>query len=211
MLAAISAIGGKRLNISAKKNLLQLQVENTVGNPTGIYARGTDLTVSAATKGINILTRGLDGGNTLTNAVQLDALKDKAAKITINGPLSISMTGGLGGNGVAIQKSDRHGEKSYEADVASGIRINGNLKIAGEQTDQWGIPLNRENVFSRFNNAGILTQVEKSNVIVNGDANMTVYGNGVTANAKDSSVRIAGGGTIQVPAGMKYSYYALAA
>ena len=210
VLAAISATGGKRLNISAKNNLLQLQVENTVGNPTGIYARGTDLTVSAA-KGINILTRGLDGGNTLTNAVQLDAMKDKAAQLTINGPLSISMTGGLGGNGVAIQKSDRQGEKSYEASVASGIRINGNLKIAGEHTNEWGIPLNRENVFSRFNNAGILTQVEKSNVTVNGDVDMTVYGNGVTTNAKDSSVRIAGGGSIQVPAAMKYSYYALAA
>ena len=210
VLAAISATGGKRLNISAKNNHLQLQVENTVGNPTGIYARGTDLTVSAA-KGINILTRGLDGGNTLTNAVQLDAMKDKAAQLTINGPLSISMTGGLGGNGVAIQKSDRQGEKSYEASVASGIRINGNLKIAGEHTNEWGIPLNRENVFSRFNNAGILTQVEKSNVTVNGDVDMTVYGNGVTTNAKDSSVRIAGGGSIQVPAAMKYSYYALAA
>ena len=210
VLAAISATGGKRLNISAKKNLLQLQVENTVGNPTGIYAKGTDLIVSAA-KGINILTRGLDGGNTLTNAVQLDALKAKAAQLTINGPLNISMTGGLGGNGVAVQKSDRLGEKSYEASVASGIRINGNLKIAGEQTDRWGIPLNRENVFSRFNNAGILTQVEKSNVTVNGDVDMTVYGNGVTTNAKDSSVRLAGGGSIQVPAGMKYSYYALAA
>ncbi|EJP30244.1 autotransporter beta-domain protein [Selenomonas sp. FOBRC9] len=210
VLAAISATGGKRLNISAKKNLLQLQVENTVGNPTGIYAKGTDLIVSAA-KGINILTRGLDGGNTLTNAVQLDALKDKASKITINGPLNISMTGGLGGNGVAVQKSDRLGEKSYEASVASGIRINGNLKIAGEQTDRWGIPLNRENVFSRFNNAGILTQVEKSTVTVTGEVDMTVYGNGVTTNAKDSSVRLAGGGSIQVPAGMKYSYYALAA
>ena len=210
VLAAISATGGKRLNISAKNNLLQLQVENTVGNPTGIYARGTDLTVSAA-KGINILTRGLDGGNTLTNAVQLDAMKDKAAQLTINGPLSISMTGGLGGNGVAIQKSDRQGEKSYEASVASGIRINGNLKIAGAHTNEWGIPLNRENIFSRFNNAGILTQVEKSNVTVNGDVDMTVYGNGVTTNAKDSSVRIAGGGSIQVPVAMKYGYYALAA
>ena len=210
VLAAISATGGKRLNISAKKNSLQMQVENTVGNPTGIYAKGTDLTVSAA-KGINILTRGLDGGNTLTNAVQLDALKGKAAQLTINGPLNISMMGGLGGNGVAVQKSDRFKEKSYEASVASGIRINGNLKIAGEQTDQWGIPLNRENVFSRFNNAGILTQVEKSTVTVTGDVDMTVYGNGVTTNAKDSGVRLAGGGSIQVPAGMKYSYYALAA
>ena len=181
-----------------------------MGNPTGIYARGADLTVNAG-KGINVLTRGFNGGNSLTNAVQLDALKDKAAKITVNGALNISMTGGLGGNGVAVQKSDRYKEKSYEARVASQIRINGNLKIAGGETDQWGISLNRENVFSRFNNAGILTQVEKSNVTVRDDVDMTVYGNGVTTNAKDSSVRIAGGGAIQVPAGMKYSYYALAA
>ena len=210
VLAAISATDSRPLNINAGENILQLQVENTVGNPTGIYARGADLTVSAK-KGINILTRGSEGGNSLTNAVQLDALKNKATKLTINGPLNISMTGGLGGNGVAIQKSDRFGEKSYEARLASAIRINGNLKIAGTETDKWGIPLNRENVFSRFNNAGILTQVEKSDVTVDGDVDMTVYGNGVTTNAKDSSVHIAGGGSIQVPAGMRYSYYALAA
>ena len=210
VLAAISGTDGRLLNINAKKNLLQLQVENTVGNPTGIYAKGTNVTVSAS-KGVNIITKGFAGGNSLTNAVQLDAMKNKAARITINGPLNISMQGGFGGNGVAVQKSDRLGEKSYEANVASGIRINGDLKIAGERTDEWGIPLNRENVFSRFNNAGILTQVEKSNVTVTGDVDMTVYGNGVTTNAKDSSVRIAGGGSIQVPADMKYSYYALAA
>ncbi|MFC2729260.1 MAG: autotransporter outer membrane beta-barrel domain-containing protein, partial [Centipeda sp. (in: firmicutes)] len=210
VLAAISATDSRPLNINAGENILQLQVENTVGNPTGIYARGADLTVSAK-KGINILTRGSEGGNSLTNAVQLDALKNKATKLTINGPLNISMTGGLGGNGVAIQKSDRFGEKSYEARLASAIRIKGNLKIAGTETDKWGIPLNRENVFSRFNNAGILTQVEKSDVTVDGDVDMTVYGNGVTTNAKDSSVHIAGGGSIQVPAGMRYSYYALAA
>ena len=161
VLAALSATGSTPLTIAAGGNLLQLQVDNTVGNPTGIYARGADLTVSAG-KGINVLTRGFNGGNSLTNAVQLDALKDKAANITVNGALNISMTGGLGGNGVAVQKSDRYKEKSYEARVASGIRINGNLKIAGGETDQWGISLNRENVFSRFNNAGILTQVEKS-------------------------------------------------
>ena len=210
VLAAISGTDGRLLNINAKKNLLQLQVENTVGNPTGIYAKGTNVTVSAS-KGVNVITKGFAGGNSLTNAVQLDAMKNKAAQITINGPLNISMQGGFGGNGVAVQKSDRLGEKSYEANVASGIRINGDLKIAGERTDEWGIPLNRENVFSRFNNAGILTQVEKSNVTVTGDVDMTVYGNGVTTNAKDSSVRIAGGGSIQVPADMKYSYYALAA
>ena len=44
-----------------------------------------------------------------------------------------------------------------------------------------------------------------------GNVDMTVYGNGVTTNAVGSAVRIAGGGSIQVPAGTKYSYYALTA
>ena len=210
VLAAISNQNITRLNLGASSVALQLQVENSVGNPTGIYAgNGKNIIVSG--KEVNIITRGREGGNTLTNAVQLDAAKDKKAAITINAPLNISMTGGLGGNGVAIQKSDRHGEKSYEASVGSTIKINGNLKIAGANTNEWGIPLNRENVFSRFNNAGILTQVEKSDVTVTGNVDMTVYGNGVTTNAADSKVTIAGGGSIHVPAGTKYSYYALAA
>ena len=218
VIAAISGTNGNRLNINARKNSLQLQVENTVGNPTGIYAgNGTNVTVTA--QEVNIITKGLAGGNSLTNAIQLDAQKDKGSLLAVNGSVNISMSGGLGGNGVAIQKSDRLGEKSYEATAASKIRINGDLKIAGARTDEWGIPLNRENVFSRFNNAGILTQVEKSEVVIagssangkSGNADMTVYGNGVTTNAKDSKVRIAGGGHIQVPAGTKYSYYALAA
>ena len=209
VLAAIYA-ANDNINVNAAGHKLNLQVENTVGNPTGIYAgNGKNVTVDAAE--VNILTKGIAGGNTLTNAVQLDAAKDAASGITINAPVNISMTGGLGGNGVAVQKSDRHGEKSYEASVGSTIRINGNLKIAGANTDEWGIPVNREKVFSRFNNAGILTQVEKSNVTVNGNVDMTVYGNGVTTNAEGSAVRIAGGGSIQVPAGTKYSYYALAA
>ena len=208
VLAGVYAASGD-VRVNAAGRTLQLQVENSVGNPTGIYAgNGKSVTVDAAK--VNIITKGLAGGNSLTNAVQLDAAKDSAANITINAPVSISMSGGNGGNGIAVQKSDRFGEKSYEASAASAITINGDVKIAGETTDKWGIPLNRENVFSRFNNAGILTQVEKSNVTVNGNVDMTVYGNGVTTNAADSSVRI-GGGTIQVPAGMKYSYYALAA
>ena len=210
VLAAISNTSATRLNLGKFALALQLQVENSVGNPTGIYAgNGKNVIVNA--KEVNIITRGRVGGNTLTNAVHLDALKDKAAQITVNAPLNISMTGGLGGNGVAVQKSDRHGEKSYEATTASKIQINGNLKIAGANTNEWGIPINRENVFSRFNNAGILTQVEKSKVQVNQNVDMTVYGNGATTNAADSAVRIAGGGSIQVPAGTKYSYYALAA
>ena len=210
VLAAISNTSATRLNLGKFALALQLQVENSVGNPTGIYAgNGKNVIVNA--KEVNIITRGRVGGNTLTNAVHLDALKDKAAQITVNAPLNISMTGGLGGNGVAVQKSDHHGEKSYEATTGSSVTINGNLKIAGANTDEWGIPINRENVFSRFNNAGILTQVEKSKVQVNQNVDMTVYGNGATTNAADSAVRIAGGGSIQVPAGTKYSYYALAA
>ena len=209
VLAAIYAADGN-IDINAAGHKLNLQVENTIGNPTGIYAgNGKNVTVNASE--VNIITKGFANGNTLTNAIQLDAAKNAASGITINAPVNISMTGGLGGNGVAVQKSDRFGEKSYEAKKESSIRIAKDLKIAGASTDQWGIPINRENVFSRFNNAGILTQVEKSSVTVGGDADMTVYGNGVTTNAKDSKVTIAGGGSIQVPAGMKYSYYALAA
>ena len=208
VLAGVYAASGD-VHVNAAGRTLQLQVENTVGNPTGIYAgNGKNVTIDAGK--VNILTKELAGGNTLTNAIQLDASKDAASTVTINAPVNISMTGGLGGNGVAVQKSDRFGEKSYEAAATSAITINGDLKIAGTKTDQWGIPINRENVFSRFNNAGILTQVEKSKVTVNGNVDMTVYGNGVTTNAKDSSVYI-GGGAIQVPAGMKYSYYALGA
>ena len=208
VLAGIYAASGD-VHINAAGHTLWLQTENTVGNPTGIYAgKGKNVIVDA--DAVNIITRGLAGGNTLTNAIQLDAAKNKSAKITINAPVNISMTGGLGGNGVAIQKSDRLGEKSYEASQATQILLNGALKIAGARTDAWGIPINRENVFSRFNNAGILTQVEKSNITVRGPVDMTVYGNGVTTNANGSSVHL-GGGSIQVPSGMKYSYYALAA
>ena len=218
VLAAVSsATGTKNLTIGKSTLALQLQVENAVGNPTGVYA-GNGKNVNISAKEVNIITRGREGGNTLTNAVQLDAAKDKESQIFFNAPLNISMTGGLGGNGVAIQKSDRHGEKSYKASNYTKIQINGNLKIAGATTGEWGIPINRENVFSRFNNAGILTQVEKGTVLVlnpssgtGGNVDLTVYGNGVTANAADSAVRIAGGGSIQVPAGTKYSYYALAA
>ena len=208
VLAGIYAASGD-VHINAAGHTLWLQTENTVGNPTGIYAgKGKNVIVDA--DAVNIITRGLAGGNTLTNAIQLDAAKNKSAKITINAPVNISMTGGLGGNGVAIQKSDRLGEKSYEASQTTQILLNGALKIAGARTDAWGIPINRENVFSRFNNAGILTQVEKSNITVRGPVDMTVYGNGVTTNANGSSVHL-GGGSIQVPSGMKYSYYALAA
>ena len=65
-------------------------------------------------------------------------------------------------------------------------------------------------MLSRFNNAGILAQVENSRVDVSGTADMDVYGNGITTNAKNSTVSI-GGGEINVPKGMNYGYYTLGA
>uniref|UniRef100_UPI004024DF9F hypothetical protein n=1 Tax=Dialister sp. TaxID=1955814 RepID=UPI004024DF9F len=139
-----------------------------------------------------------------------DGGKNTASQITVNGDVNISMSGGYGGNGVAIQKSFRWGENSQESTASSAITIHGNLKIAGEDSATWGIPVNRENVLSRFNNAGILTNIEKSKVTVTGDVDMAVYGNGITTNARDSEVSI-GGGHIVVPQGTKYGYYTLGA
>ena len=84
------------------------------------------------------------------------------------------------------------------------------MKIAGKDSKTWGIPINWDNVLSRFNNAGILTNIEKSKVTVTGDVDMAVYGNGITTNARDSEVSI-GGGHIVVPQGTKYGYYTLGA
>ena len=217
VIAAIAGTGSSPLvNINARGHQLQLQVENTVGNPTGIYA-GNPKGVTVTATEVNILTKGKEGGNSLTNAIQLDPPKalglpaNRAMQLTVTGNTNISMTGGLGGNAIAIQKSDRFGEKSYETSGTTRIRINGDLTVAGARSDQWGIPLNRTNVLSRFNNAGILTQVDGSEVVVGKKTNMTVYGNGVTTNAAGSRVLLSGGGHITVPAGTKYSYYALAA
>lgn len=201
------------VDVNAEGYTLQLQVENSVGNPTGIYAGdGSNLTLTADR--VNIITKGLADGNSLTNAIQLDDLEGIGPTMTLNGDVNISMSGGLGGNGVAIQTHDRFGEYAFGSGSSAGIDINGNLKIAGTDTGKWGIPLNRENVFSRYNNAGILTHTSASMINVSGDVDMTVYGNGVSAGRGGeggTAVTLAGGGRIQVPAGMKYSYYALAA
>ena len=156
------------------------------------------------------MTSGYSSGNSLTNAIWNDGGKNTASQITVNGDVNISMSGGYGGNGVAIQKSFRWGENSQESTASSAITIHGNLKIAGEDSATWGIPVNQENVLSRFNNAGILTNIEKSKVTVTDDVDMAVYGNGITTNARDSEVSI-GGGHIVVPQGTKYGYYTLGA
>ena len=207
--AVIQAKDGKDITIDASGHTLQLASKNYIASPVGIYAgNGKNVTITADK--VDVVTSGYSSGNSLTNAIWNDGGKNTASQITVNGDVNISMSGGYGGNGVAIQKSFRWGENSQESKVSSAITIHGNLKIAGEDSTTWGIPVNRENVLSRFNNAGILTNIEKSKVTVTGDVDMAVYGNGITTNARDSEVSI-GGGHIVVPQGTKYGYYTLGA
>ena len=207
--AVIQAKDGKNITIDASGHSLQLASKNYIASPVGIYA-GNGKNVSITADKVDVVTSGYSSGNSLTNAIWNDGGKNTASQITVNGDVNISMSGGYGGNGVAIQKSFRWGENSQESTASSAITIHGNLKIAGEDSATWGIPVNRENVLSRFNNAGILTNIEKSKVTVTGDVDMAVYGNGITTNARDSEVSI-GGGHIVVPQGTKYGYYTLGA
>ncbi len=207
--AVIQAKDGKDITIDASGHTLQLASKNYIASPVGIYAgNGKNVTITADK--VDVVTSGYSSGNSLTNAIWNDGGKNTASQITVNGDVNISMSGGYGGNGVAIQKSFRWGENSQESTASSAITIHGNLKIAGEDSATWGIPVNQENVLSRFNNAGILTNIEKSKVTVTGDVDMAVYGNGITTNARDSEVSI-GGGHITVPQGTKYGYYTLGA
>ena len=207
--AVIQAKDGNDITIDASGHTLQLASKNYIASPVGIYAgNGKNVTITADK--VDVVTSGYSSGNSLTNAIWNDGGKNTASQITINGDVNISMSGGYGGNGVAIQKSFRWGENSQESKVSSAITIHGNLKIAGEDSATWGIPVNQENVLSRFNNAGILTNIEKSKVTVTGDVDMAVYGNGITTNAVGSEVSI-GGGHITVPQGTKYGYYTLGA
>ena len=207
--AVIQAKDGKDITIDASGHSLQLASKNYIASPVGIYA-GNGKNVSITADKVDVVTSGYSSGNSLTNAIWNDGGKNTASQITVNGDVNISMSGGYGGNGVAIQKSFRWGENSQESTASSAITIHGNLKIAGEDSATWGIPVNRENVLSRFNNAGILTNIEKSKVTVTGDVDMAVYGNGITTNAVGSEVSI-GGGHIVVPQGTKYGYYTLGA
>lgn len=209
VMACVDGHAGNDVIIKAGQNKLWLHAKNYVGNPTGIYAgNGKNVTVEAGT--VNIITSGYEGGNTLTNAIWNDAPVTGSSNIIINAPVNICMSGGYGGNGIAVAKTYRWGEKSYEAAAPSKITVNGDVKIAGEDTQTWGIPLNEENVFSRFNNAGLLTSVKHGEININGKVDLSVYGNGAAVNAEDSKINI-GSGTIVVPKDMKYGYYSLAA
>lgn len=210
VLAAVDAHSGNDVTIDAGSKTLQLQSSHTIGNPSGIYA-GNKKNVTVTAGKLNIITSGMTGGNSLTNGIWLDAPANGASRITIHAPTTnIAMTGGYGGNGIAVQKTDRWGEASDAAAGTNKITLDGNLNIKGADSATWGIGLNPENVYSRFNNAGILTSVKNSEVEVKGLANMDVYGNGITVNAAGSKVSI-GGGTIHVPSGRNYGYYTLGA
>ena len=209
VLADIDAHAGNNVTINAGNNILQLYALNYIGNPTGIYAgNGKDVDITA--RKVNVITENYPKGNSITNAVWNDPAKNESSAINIHGDLNISMTGGIGGNGIAIAKTTRWGEASYASTGVSSVTVDGNVKIAGRTYADWGIPLNSENVYSRFNNAGILTSVENSKVNVKGNVDFSVYGNGVTTNAIGSSVTV-GGGKIVVPKSMGYGYYTLGA
>lgn len=198
-------------------NNMQVQVENNVATPVGIYAgnKGSINYIDGSGK-LNILTKSMESGNTLTNAIWLDPSATGGESITITAKeTNITMEGGYGGNGVAVTKTDRWGEHSQTSTQGGTVTINGDLNIKGAADEDgnatWGIGANPTNVISRFNNAGIFVDVNNSKVNVNGNVDMDVYGNGVTVNGKGASVTLAKGGTITVPTGTDYGYYTLAA
>ena len=198
--------------------LVNVQVENDVATPVGIYV-APDMNVELrATKGFNIITKSPENGNSLTNAIWLDPSDKGGSSLTIvagnkrtTGDLNIRVDGGMGGNGIAIAKTDRWGEDSKEAVKTSKIHVEyGNVNIKGETNQDWGIGLRKDNVISRYNNTGIITKVEKGEIIVDGNVDIDVYGNGIATVADDSKITIKGGGQITVPKGTVYGYYALA-
>ena len=211
VLAGIYAEGVNTSVVSNKG--LQIQVQNNIASPVGIYAgNGGSVKYYGSSSDLNIITKTMDGGNTLTNAVWLDPSKNGSEAITLqSASTNITMEGGYGGNGVAIQKTDRWGEDSKASTQGGKITITGDLNIKGKDNATWGIEGNPTNVLSRFNNAGILVDVNNSSVTVGGNVDMDVYGNGVTVTGDNSTVTLEKGGSITVPKGTDYGYYALAA
>ena len=203
-----AVVYAKDNNVSITAGNLQLQSENTVATPVGIYV-GNGKEVNIKADKLNVITKGYEDGNSLTNAIWLDpSAEGTQAKITIEAPVNISMAGGFGGNGIAIQKTDRWGESSTEAAQKAEVIIKGDVSVKGADNETWGIGVNSENVFSRFNNAGILAAVNNSSVTVDGNVYMDVYGNGIATTAQGSTVTVKGG-EITVPTGMGYGYYTL--
>ena len=208
--AGIFARNGNDITVNAGTHKISMNLTSQVGTPMGIYA-GNGKNVDLTSGGLKITTNvDAESANSLSHAIQLDAAKDKASHITVNGPVEITMKGGYGGNAVAIQKFDRFGEKSSDSTGTNKITLNGDVTIKGKKASEWGILPNMENSYSRFNNAGLWTNVDNSEINVTGKTDFTVYGNGAAVNASGSKISI-GGGRIEVPEGMKYGYYTLGA
>ena len=208
--AGVFAREGNDIVIDTVGHVLEMHLSNDIGSPVGIFA-GNGKNVTIRTDGLNISTSvNAEYGNSISHGIWNDAGKDQGSTIDITGPVQIYMGGGYGGYGVAVQKLDRWGEKSNEANTKSQINIHGDLSIRSDTTGAWGIGVNRDNVYSRFNSAGILTTVDNSEVNIDGNVDFRIYGNGITANAAGSRVSI-GGGRIEVPSGKKYGYYAIGA
>lgn len=208
--AGVFAREGNDIVIDTVGHVLEMHLSNDIGSPVGIFA-GNGKNVTIRTDGLNISTSvNAEYGNSISHGIWNDAGKDQGSTIDITGPVQIYMGGGYGGYGVAVQKLDRWGEKSNEANTKSQINIHGDLSIRSGTAGAWGIGVNRDNVYSRFNSAGILTTVDNSEVNIDGDVDFRIYGNGITANAAGSRVSI-GGGRIEVPSGKKYGYYAIGA
>jgi len=207
VLAAIYADGGTVVvDVNGK---LQLQAENNIATPVGIYA-GNGGSAEVTSKTTNVITKVWEGGNSLTNAIWVDPSLEGGESITLNS-VNVTMEGGYGGHAVAIQKTDRWGEHSQESANGGSVNINGDLTVKGADNKTWGITANKDNVLSRFNNSGIFVGVDNSKVTVSGNVDMDVYGNGVTVNGDKAKVVITKGGSITVPSGTDYGYYALAA
>lgn len=128
--AAVFARDHGNLTLDAGTHTLTMNTDTGIGTPAGIYAaNGAGVNVKAGK--LNINTNSPQGGETKTSAIWLDPSKDKAGHIHIEAPVSIEMSGGEGGYGVAVKKTDRWGEKAAEAQDASDITIKGPLTIKG--------------------------------------------------------------------------------
>ena len=208
--AGIFAREGNDVAVDATGHIMAMNLVNDVGSPIGIFA-GNGKNITVKSDGLNIVTNvNAEHGNSISHGIWNDAGKNIGSTINLTGPVQINMKGGFGGYGVAVQKLNRWGENSHEASVKSKINIHGDLSVRSENGKKWGIEVNEDNVFSRFNSAGLLTNVNNSEITVDGNVDLRVYGNGITVNAQGSEITV-GGGRIEVPTGRNYGYYAIGA
>ena len=208
VFAGIFLRDGEDADIEADGHVLGIDSRSHFGSPVGIYVtNGKNATIKADRVNIKTVVNATNG-NAITRGIWNDAMTDKSSSIEITGDVDLSMVGGYGGYGVAVQKLDRWGEKSNAATVSSQINIHGDLSIRKSDGSDWGIGANLDNVYSRFNSAGLLTTVDQSEITVDGNVDLAVYGNGITTRGQDSKVSI-GGGRIVVPSGTGYGYYSV--